>query len=140
MSLRDALQDIYDERGYLTPTLVVDAARDPNHELHHRLEWDDSIAGEAYRRHQAHELIQSVKVVYRETPDGTERSVRAFHAIRSEIGTTYRPVEEIVNDPTMTAILRMDMEREWRALKARYEQFDEFWHIVRGDLGNEEAA
>jgi hypothetical protein len=33
MSLRDQLQAIYNERGKLTPTIVVDEARDESHPL-----------------------------------------------------------------------------------------------------------
>lgn len=141
MSLRDQLQAIYDEHGKLTPTIVVDRARDGDHPLHERFEWDNSIAGERWRRHQAHELIQSVKVVYRPATDKQpERSVRAFHAIRGEEGHNYEPAEKVATDPLLQQILLRDMEREWKQLKARYGQFREFLELVRGDLAAGEAA
>jgi hypothetical protein len=141
MNLRDELQRIYDERGTLTPALVVDEARDPQHVLHSRFEWDDSVAGEKYRRAQAQELIRSVKVVYREATE-TERakSVRAFHAIRREHGHVYEPAEKVVEDPFAKKLLLADMEREWRALFRRYQDFKEFADMVRRDLDEEKAA
>jgi hypothetical protein len=61
--LRDQLQNIADKYGgRITPAYVVDEARPPSHPLHHRFEWDDRIAGEAHRRRQAQELIQSVVI------------------------------------------------------------------------------
>lgn len=46
----------------LTPETVVDAARDPSSTLHDQFQWDDSIAGEAYRLQQARALIKRVRV------------------------------------------------------------------------------
>lgn len=128
---------MYDRRGKLTPALVVDEARDPSHPLHPRFEWDDSIAGEAYRRQQAQELIRSVRVQYKGTKgsDGETPTVRAFHAIRSETGYRYEPVERVTQDPFQAKLVLADMEREWRQLKRRYEQFEEFWNMVQNDLG-----
>jgi len=138
--LRGQLQAIYDERGRLTPGIVVDTARDESHPLHARFEWDDQIAGEKYRLGQARELIRSVRVVYREATE-TEgaRTVRAFHAVRDEQGTAYRSAETIAESPLLTKILLQDMQREWKALLRRYGQFEEFLRMVQGDLGEKAA-
>lgn len=134
MSLRDQLQAVYDEHGTLTPTLVVDAARPADHPLHDRFEWDDAIAGEAWRREQAQQLIRSVRVVVREaSEDGPEITVRAFHAIRSEAGHVYEPLERVQNNPFLSEMLLRDMEREWRQLRNRYEHMAEFLAMVRRD-------
>lgn len=139
MSLRDQLQDIYNRHGNLTPVLVVDEARDPVSPLHSRFEWNDAVAGEAWRREQAHALIQSVRVVYRQADDKvSEKSVRAFHAVRNDTGFVYEPVEKVANDPLITKMILADMQREWTALKRRYEHFAEFLVMVRKDLS--EAA
>lgn len=139
MSLRDELQMIYDRHGELTPALVVKEARVKTHPLHSRFEWDNRVAGEAWRRAQAQELIRSVKVVYREATETEEaRSVRAFHAVRRESGHVYEPAEKVAEDPFMKRLVLADMQREWLALRRRYEQFAEFVEMVRRDL--DEAA
>lgn len=141
MSLRDQLQNIYNQHGQLTPALVVEEARDEQHPLHDRFEWNDATAGEAWRRQQAHELIRSVKVVYREADEANpEKSVRAFHAMRSDKGHVYEPVEQIVNDDFARRLLLQDMEREWHALHRRYKHFEEFAAMVRRDVGKTPAA
>lgn len=134
MSLRDQLQAVYDERGKLTPAILVETARDPEHPLHARFEWDDRVAGEAYRRQQAHELIRSVKVTYQRGDE--ERKVRAYHAVPSEDSPqpSYEPVEKVADDPFIRQLVLKNAEREWRALKARYADLDEFFSIVRRDL------
>lgn len=46
----------------LTPEVVVEAARDPRSPLHTQFQWDDGLAGEAYRLQQARALIKRVRV------------------------------------------------------------------------------
>lgn len=134
--LRAALQAIYDRRGELSPAAVVDEARDPGHELHDRFEWNNAVAGESWRRQQARQLIRSVNVVYREADElHAERSVRAFHAVSTESGHTYKPVDEVVADEFLTRLVMRDMERDWKTLRRRYERFSEFWQMVEGDVG-----
>lgn len=141
MSLREQLQNVYDTHGQLTPALVVDIARDKQHPLHDRFEWNDKVAGEAWRRQQAHELIRSVKVVYREADDtNPEKSVRAFHAVRADKGHVYEPVDKVIADDFTRRLVLQDMEREWRALHRRYQNFEEFAAMVRADLGGDVAA
>ena len=140
MSLRDQLQAVYDEHGRLTPAAVVDTARPADHPLHGRFEWDNAVAGDAYRLDQARRLIRSVRVVYREADEKeSARTVRAFHAIRDEEGMAYRPVEEIVENQIATKILLQDMQREWLQLKRRYGMFEEFLQLIRSDLESKAA-
>lgn len=133
MNLRDVLQSIYDQHGELTPKLVVDEARDETHPLHTRFEWDDAVAGEKWRQEQAHELIRTVKIAYA-APDGQQRDVRAFHAMRKANGFTYEPVEKVAADEMSTAILLREAEREWRALHRKYQDLAEFLQMVRNDV------
>jgi hypothetical protein len=141
LNLREQLQAIYDRQGRLTPQLVVNAARPTSHSLHNRFEWDDSVAGEAWRRQQAHDLIQSVRVVYKRDPEGEPHTIRAFHAIRSDEvdnnGFIYEPAERVAHDPVLRDIVLRAMEREWKALRRRYGEFAEFAELVLADLGSE---
>jgi hypothetical protein len=144
VNLRDQLQAIYDEHGQLTPLLVLDEARPEDHPLHSRFEWDDSAAAESWRREQAHRLIRSVRVVYREA-SATERArdIRAFHALRAQDndngGFAYETAEAIAADPFKTKLLLQQMEREWQALRRRYAEFEEFWRLVN-EARDESAA
>ncbi|MFF7881037.1 hypothetical protein ACH40F_07835 [Streptomyces sp. NPDC020794] len=138
--LRDELLAVRDHHGKLTPQIVVDVARDPGHPLHSRFEWNDAVAGEAWRRQQAHDLIRKAKVVYREADErGPERSVRAFHAVRTEEGHVFEPVEKVVEDPFTQRLVLADMEREWKSLYQRYKEFGEFLEMVRRDVSGEAA-
>lgn len=140
-SLRDILQALYTQNGELTPASVVAVARDEAHPLHSRFEWDDAVAGEEWRYQQAADLIRSVKIVYREaTESEAARSVRAFQAVRTPRGNSYKPVDEIAGDPIARQIVIADMEREWKALYRRYAQFQEFVAMIQADLQENAAA
>lgn len=137
MSLRDQLQTIYDEYGRLTPELVVQTARPKNHPLHARVfDRVPEHAAEAWYRYRAHELIQSVRVVYKEADEsGPSKSVRAYQAVPApEGGFDYKPSEEVAADPLTKQIVLRQMEREWKQMVARYGQFKEFAELVNGDL------
>lgn len=135
MSLRDQLQAIYDKNGRLTPQLVVTAAKSPKHPLHARFEWDDSKAAQKYRREQARDLIQSVKVRYQVGDES--RDVRAYIAVPQSDShqPSYTPVDDVIHDEFSRKLVLQDMEREWRTLRRRYDHFEEFTQLVLRDLG-----
>jgi hypothetical protein len=132
-SLRDQLQAIYESQGELTARGVVDVARDPGHPLHARFEWDDSVAGDKYREIQAGELIRSVRVVDK-TAEEAPCSVRAFHSVPQGSGRSYKPIEEIMDDPVTREIVLREAEREWHELHRRYQHLAEWLQVVRRDV------
>lgn len=140
MSLRDHLHAIKDKHGRLTPALVVEEASNPRHELHGRFEWDDSVAGDAWRKEQARQLIKSVYVTYRKS-DGENVSIREFYAVRESTAADSDPgkyafntLDELKADPLTLEIVRRDLERDWRSLRAKYEAFEDFWVVIGADM------
>lgn len=130
--LRDQLQAIRDEHGTLTPALVVDLARDPEHPLHSRFEWDDSRAAEKWRLEQAGQLL---RVTYR--PDPTKaRDLRAFSVARGEDSPTseYVPTEELLANPFTAELLLRQMKRDWQTFKRRYDHMAEFAALIRSEI------
>lgn len=130
--LRESLTQIYTERGVLTPQIVVDEARPEDAPLHSHFEWDDSVAGEKYRREQAGRMIRSVRIEY--TPaSATERKyVRAFSSVRHDpqrIG--YAPTEEVVRDEFATKVLLRECERAIADLQSKFGHLAEFAEMMR---------
>jgi hypothetical protein len=135
------LQAIYDEHGKLTPALVVAAARPKSHPLHgYVFDRAPREAAEAWYRHRAHELIQSVKITYSAPSSAERRCVRAYHCVRTEENEyVYEPAEKVAQDPFLRALVLRDMERDWKALYRRYGEFEEFVSLVLGDIGEQAA-
>lgn len=142
MNLRDELQKVYDEHGYLNPRLLVDLARAEDHPLHAAVfNKTADEAAEAYYLGRAHSLIRSVKVVYREpTETDAGMDVRAWQAVRTndERQYVYEPSDKIAADPFLTAMTLREMERRWKELHRQFGRFTEFVSMVRGDV--EETA
>src|SRR5579871_6168574 len=74
-----------------------------------------------------------VKVVYRDADD-LPKEVRAWHAVRREVGWVYDPSEKVAIDPIVQEIILADMGREWRQLFARYKDVPEFIDLVQSTL------
>ena len=134
-NLREELQQIYDEHGDLTPRLLVAVASDPSHPLHEKFTWDDSEAAERFREIEASRLIRRVRIVYREgTGTTAPRSTRAFVAPRHpDRPGSYVPIEEAIEDPLTAKLLSKQMADDWKAMKRRWANYEEFWAMVRND-------
>lgn len=139
MTIRDALQDIYDRHGELTPRLVVDEATSGTTEagdaLSRHLQWDDALAADSHRIDQARRLIRSVRIGYREpTEEEASRSVRGFVSVQTADGRSYHPTAKVAEDPFLRQLMLRDAEREWKAMFRKYNHLKEFTEMVQKDL------
>ena len=146
MSTREHLQAILDNRGTLTPSVVVEEASDESHPLHSRFKWDDAEAAHSWRLEQAAQLIRSVKVTREAvTDDGQVReiTVRAFVAQQEMEGLplsddtvgTYLPVEAVAASSDLTTAWFRGLERDWHSLRRRAGDSRLFTELVAEDLG-----
>ena len=127
------LRDLYAEHGKLTPSLVLEAAREEDHPLHHRFEWDDTEAAEQWRLRQAASLIRSVRITYIGSTEEV-RSVRAWVSVPGEEeARVYRPEAEIGSDPILRNWSLVEMRSEWIRLRQKFERYQEFWALVQTD-------
>lgn len=140
--LREHLDAIAERnQGRLTPAMVVEEARDESSPLHPYV-FNKSMQGaaEAYYLMRARDLIRSQRCVYREADDtDPEKSVRAYHAVRREDGYAFERAEDLVKDEFASRLVMADMQREWMTLKRRYQDFAEFWALVREDAKGKAA-
>jgi hypothetical protein len=141
VSVAQHLQSIYEQNNQITPQLVVDTARATEHPLHDQFVWDDSIAGELYRCNQAAQMIRRVRITIT-TPEGRDLSTRAFVSrteIEGPIGDEprvgqYLPVQVVISSPDLRPKYEQAMEREWKALYAKYKDYQAFIAMVSADI------
>lgn len=134
MSLREELQSIYEEHGYLTPRNVVEAAMPSDHPLHGRFVWDDTVAGPLYRLDQARDLIRSFTVRYRKADSEVEETVRFYHSVRTETGQVYRSLDDIQQSEFLQKLVLVEAERRWRELYAQFAHLAGFLELVKEDI------
>ena len=79
-SPQDEIKRLAKIHGYITPEIVLSAAKPKSSPLHSRFCWDDTTAANEYRILQAKELIRRIQVTYDITPNRSV-SIRAFHNV-----------------------------------------------------------
>lgn len=146
----ETLESITEKHGALTPKTVVDEARPTDAPLHPIFEWDDGIAGEAYRREQARHLIKAIAIRI-EKPEGATELVRQYVSVRppeptaedvsqktytallsvapQSDGYTFVPLKDALADPVLRVQVLADAIRELEAWQRKYAQYEELASI-----------
>jgi len=122
MTIRERIEWIAAQNnGTITPSAIVEDARDADSPLHECFTWDDTEAAEKWRLHQARNLIR-VFVTHVPTEKG-EVTVRAFHSLRDDRkdGTGYRTMENIRADASLLSALVSEALADLRSWRHRYE-------------------
>lgn len=107
----------------LTPANLVEVSRSIDAPLHDEFEWNDTIAGEKYREHQARYLIRVITI----EPDKKESEpIRAFVSIpqqnreRKYINTQYA-----MSIPKTREVVLADAIRELNAFRRKFNALNE---------------
>ena len=109
-----------------SPEQIVEAAREEGTELHKCFTWDDTVAAESWRRHQARMLVAQL-VVKTETTDKEPVAVRviASTATRNE----YKPVVKLIEAEQGYADLLARAINELKAFQQKYKAITELREI-----------
>jgi hypothetical protein len=113
---RDIFKRLERDQGALTLDDVIAEARKPRSPLHGDFEWDDALAGAAYRRVQAARLIRTVRleITVREIPIQAPAYVRDLRAERAG----YRDIMEVQTEDDVARATVLDaMQRVANAVK-----------------------
>lgn len=131
------LMALYKQSGRkLTPQIVVDDAKKKHSILHDCFEWDNEVAGEKYRLHQARHIINCISV--RKEIDDKQIEVRAFINVQKDKygahtsnylnkhgHSYYVSIDDAMDDPG-TREYTLDMaKRELSVFKHKYGQLCE---------------
>ena len=109
-----------------SPEQIVEAAKEESTELHKCFTWDDTVAAESWRRHQARMLVAQL-VVKTETTDKEPVAVRviASTATRNE----YKPVVKLIEAEQGYADLLARAINELKAFQQKYKAITELREI-----------
>lgn len=105
------------------PSDVVELARDENTALHNLFTWDDSVAAERYREHEAGCIIRNIVIVNKDKTEDDKDKAVVVRAIMSTNERTkeYTTVQRIVtNKDSYTRLLAAALA-ELTAFKKKYE-------------------
>jgi len=134
MTVERELLDLTDSAGFIKPHNVVEWARkNPESELHKRLEWDDGLAAEEWRLQQVRRLI-AVHVV---SDEGKRATISLIQDRHTEGG--YRSIDEVMSDTELRALALSQALSEFRVWQRKYQYMRELVRIFeaadRVDVG-----
>lgn len=121
----------------LTAKNVLDANRTEDAPLHNEFEWQDDIAAEKYRLHQAGQLIRML-CIQTDTNDTADAPVRAF--FKTAVSQPYESIEVIMSVPDKRAELLKRALQELAAFQNKYQTLTELQPVfqsvavLRGDV------
>ena len=111
--------------GALTPDIVVESARQKDSPIHNCFEWDDSIAGEKYRKEQARRIIQCVVTDIRgNNPNPRPQTIRAFTSVQNDKGDRYytTTAHALSNDELKEQVFA-NLMRDMDTLRRKYDTY-----------------
>lgn len=124
------LERIYEERGKLDNSDIVDESRPETAPLHLCFEWRDPIAAEKYREIQAGDLNRCLVVVVEPEQSDTDTQpviVRAFpHA-----DGTYHPYQVAVSSKSMRQEMLEDALKSMDAFKHKFAILSEVSGVIQ---------
>lgn len=104
----------------ITPQNVVDLARDEKSVIHNDFEWDDKIAGEKYRLHQAGDMIRSFVF---EPKKADEAPTRVLQITTEK--SVYQPVKFFLKNEDEYQSLLKRAKAELESFRRRYSTLTE---------------
>lgn len=114
-----------DQKGELTPEDVLKDARNPNSPLHSFFEWDDGLAAEQHRLHQARGLIRAVVAVYVSEDKPAVRAKAYVHIPEGET-SHYREASHAMSQAKTRKLVLQRAFAELSAWRQRYKDLAEF--------------
>jgi hypothetical protein len=128
------------KHGLLTADLVVKEAKKPRSVLHDAFEWDNGAAGEAWRLHQARNLINHIDlVVEHEGPEKPPRKLdlivqRGFFNVRDGEDRGYASMATVKKTPAYRKQIMAEVAAELERLAdklAVFKALDKYAIVLR---------
>lgn len=122
----EEIMQICDDLESASPQDILEKARDESTELHKCFTWDDSVAAERWRVHEARVITRQLVIREQEVPKDRPE-VRLFYKTDNESG--YKPTELIVQKEDEYKALLKRAYDELRAFKQKYSMLKELQEI-----------
>ena len=122
------------QRGYLTPRIVVEDARNTESPLHSYFDWNDEVAAEAWRIEQAKYLIRNISITV--STDKTPQ-VRHFFSVTPSANMhvsepkVYVTMDNVISNAGRRIEVVEYALRELEGWTVRYSQYSELFGVSK---------
>lgn len=108
----------------VTPSQIVDFAKDENSELHKCFTWSNSEAADKWRIYEARQVVCQLKIV-KIDDKGKEQPtpIRVFY--KTETGEGYKPTQLIIKNADEYTKMLNRAKSELQTFKAKYKHISE---------------
>ncbi len=125
----EAIDNIREKKGgQFTPADIIESGKDPHSPLHEYFEWDNEIAGEKYRKHQARHLVNHIVTVYIKS-EGEEIEQNAFVNVtindKEKMQSCYVTLKEALTDKKLRQQVLEKAIREAEYWQTKYTDYNE---------------
>lgn len=118
-------------QGRLTPSDLVDESRAEDAPLHGMFTWDDSVAAEKWRMHEARHIIHCLVTVVTESVEPVA-PVRAFVSIaEGEEKPKFERIDYVLRSESSRSIMLLDAKRDAIAFQRKYGQLKELADVCK---------
>jgi hypothetical protein len=121
----EEIQRIRDRDGFCEPEILVDESRPEEAPLHPAFDWDDPVAAERWRTHQARNLIRSIQVI----EEDREPEI-AFISVKTESGRGYVDTRTIAETPDLHQAAVAEAMASLRGWTRRYQHINELADVI----------
>lgn len=120
-----------ESEGRLTPSELVNVSRDEDAPLHGMFTWDDSVAAEKWRMHEARHIIHCLVTVVGDNAEHVE-PVRAFVSIRSEDEKPrFERIDYVLRNATSRNAMLHDARMDALTFRKKYGHLSELAEVFK---------
>lgn len=136
----ERIEQIYAEKGDVTPESLLDDSRPVTSPLHPCFEWKDDVAAEKYRLIQSKGIIRNL-VTVQTSQDSQPITSRAFVSINKtpEKGT-FVPIRVALSDERCKEQVLQNALAELKAFKTKYENLISIAETIKRFMEEERIA
>lgn len=122
-------QALKDSPEGLTPETLLDVSRPKEAPLHNEFEWNDTIAGEKYRKEQARSIIRHLIIVRKdiEPPKAVKDRAFVYTGVKND---GYTSLKEALSNETWKANLLEAAKKDMQYFIAKYRRLEELSEII----------
>lgn len=125
----ETLEEIEKEHGAVTAKLLLDKARPKDSKIHGLFTWDNKVAAEKWRLHQASMVITGIAVTYSHEDDTEKKVVRAFSNVGSRKHGEFITTATALSDEASRAIVLKHALEELQAFQSKYATLTELAEV-----------
>lgn len=119
------------DEGRLTAQELVNESRDENAPLHGMFTWDNTVAAEKWRCHEAGHIIRCL-VTVQDAPTEHKEPTRVFVSIKSgSESPKYDRIDYVLRDASKVELMLRDAKSDLLAFKRKYEHLSELAEVFK---------